>query len=150
MTRRRPMRYRTSFLDRARRSRSSSGRPHIRDIFPRTYFPCTYVYIYISHVEIGHPPADGLSFRWKASSRNPPPPPSRPGLFPRPGYPPARDFRLALLMLDNADLAIISGELEKNPGEKSLIPCVRWVFLVSEKWQVPGGDVKCFSGRARR
>jgi len=64
-----------------------------------------YIYIYITWNNRLHV-ADGPSF---------------PGRIVRPcllaGYPSARDFRLASLILDNANLVVISDKPEKNPGE---------------------------------
>lgn len=39
------------------------------------------------------------------------------------GYPPARDFRLASLILDNADLAVISDKTDVIKILAKVIPC---------------------------
>jgi len=65
-----------------------------------------YIYIYITWNNRLHV-ADGPSFPGRIVGR--------PCLLA--GYPSARDFRLASLILDNANLVVISDKPEKNPGE---------------------------------
>jgi len=87
-------------------ARSSSGRMQYSYAFQCTFiYIYVYIYIYITWNNRLHV-ADGPSF---------------PGRIVRPcllaGYPSARDFRLASLILDNANLVVISDKPEKNPGE---------------------------------
>jgi len=96
-------------------ARSSSGRARMQYSYA---FQCTfmyiyiyiyiyvYIYIYITWNNRLHV-ADGPSFPGRIVGR--------PCLLA--GYPSARDFRLASLILDNANLVVISDKPEKNPGE---------------------------------
>lgn len=45
------------------------------------------------------------------------------------GYPPARDFRLASLILGSADLAVISDKTDVIKILAKVIPLPRWVFF---------------------
>lgn len=89
-------------------ARSSSGRPRIYTY----HFLRVYICICVSH-------GTTTGSTWSMARR------FRRGIVDRPclptGYPPARDFRLSSLILDNVDLAVISDKTEKNPCESHSI-----------------------------